>query len=184
LIDEMKAERARVPKELLGHSEEKGVRFIRPIVTGDETWIHHYDPEYKKQFMVYCHKESSPAPKKFKTKASAGKVMLTVFWNPKCVLLTDFLEKGARVNLELCIEDLKNVKKRFMRKKAEIYDILFEHDNARPHTSAATTDAIVCLGFTVLPHPAYSLDLAPSDFHLFPKGKEALRRKTSSLIKK
>jgi hypothetical protein len=37
LIDEMKAKRARVPRELLGHFEEKVVRFIWLIVTGDET---------------------------------------------------------------------------------------------------------------------------------------------------
>jgi hypothetical protein len=52
LTDEMKAERARVPRELLGHVEEKGARFIWPTVTGDETWGHHYDPENKKQSMV------------------------------------------------------------------------------------------------------------------------------------
>jgi len=80
LIDE----RARVPRELMGHFEEKSVRFMWLIVTGDETWVHHYDPENKKQSMVYCHKET-PATKQFETKASVGKVMLTVFWNPKCV---------------------------------------------------------------------------------------------------
>ena len=37
LTDEMKVEGARVPRELLGHSQEKGVGFIQPIVTGDET---------------------------------------------------------------------------------------------------------------------------------------------------
>jgi hypothetical protein len=42
--------------------------------------------------------KGSPAQKKFKTKASAGKVMLTVFWNSDGVVLTDFLEKGATVN--------------------------------------------------------------------------------------
>jgi hypothetical protein len=80
LIDEMKAERARVPRGLLGNFEEKGVRFIGLTAIGDETRVHHYDPENKKQSMVYCHKES-PAPKKFKTKASAGKIMFTVFRN-------------------------------------------------------------------------------------------------------
>jgi len=42
-------------------------------------------------------------------------------------------------------------------------------------TSAATRDAIQCLDFSVLPHPPYSSDLAPSDFHLFPKLKEHLK---------
>jgi hypothetical protein len=32
----------------------------------------------------------------------------------------------------------------------------------------------------VLPHPAYSLDLAPSDFHLFSRLKEDLRGQTFS----
>jgi len=42
--------------------------------------------------MEYHHKES-PQPKKFKTQASAGKVMVTVFWNSEHVVLADFLEK-------------------------------------------------------------------------------------------
>jgi hypothetical protein len=61
------------------------------------------------------------------------------------------------------------------RKGAEIDDILLEQDSARPCTSAATTDAIACLEFTLLPYPAYSLYLAPTNFHLFPKLKEDLR---------
>jgi len=51
-------------------------------------------------------------------------------------------------------------------------DVLLQQDGVRPHTIAATTDAIAHLGFTVLPHPACSPDLAPSDFHLFPNLKE------------
>jgi histone-lysine N-methyltransferase SETMAR len=31
------------------------------------------------------------------------------------------------------------------------------------------------LDFSVMPHPPYSPDLAPSDFHLFPKRKERLK---------
>lgn len=71
-----------------------------------------------------------------------------------------------------------------MREGAEIYDIWLQQDNARSHTSATTTEAIVRLGFTVLPYLAYSLDLAPSNFHLFPKLKETSGAKTPVLIKK
>jgi len=46
------------------------------------------------------------------------------------------------------------------------YETLLQHD-ARPHTSAATRDVIQHLDFSVLPHPLYNPDLAPSDFHLF-----------------
>lgn len=54
----------------------------------------------------------------------------------------------------------------------EIDDVLLQQDNVRPHTIAATTDDIARLGLAVLPRPTYSLDLAPSNFHLFPNLKE------------
>jgi hypothetical protein len=50
------------------------------IITGDESWVHHFEPGNKRQYMEYCHKDL-PAPKKFKTAPSAGKVMLTAFWD-------------------------------------------------------------------------------------------------------
>jgi len=57
---------------------EEGDQFLFNIVTGDESWIHHFDPEEKRLSMQYRH-TSSPPPKKFKTMPSAGKILLTVF---------------------------------------------------------------------------------------------------------
>jgi hypothetical protein len=45
---------------------------------GDESWVHHYDPEEKRQSAEYRH-PSSPQAKKFKTQPSAKKLLLTVF---------------------------------------------------------------------------------------------------------
>jgi hypothetical protein len=39
--------------------------FISRIVTQDETWVHHFDPESKKQSRPRKHPDSPP-PKKFK----------------------------------------------------------------------------------------------------------------------
>jgi hypothetical protein len=47
----------------------------------------------------------------------------------------------------------------------------FQHDNARLHTNDCSDSPT---GFTVLDH-SYSPDLAPLDFHLYPKLKEHLR---------
>jgi hypothetical protein len=70
---------------------------------------YHYDPDNKRQSMEYRHK-GSPAPNKCKTKASAEKLMLTVFWKAEGVVLTDFLENGATVNSERYIETLRTLK--------------------------------------------------------------------------
>lgn len=90
--------------------------------------------------------------------------MLTVFWNSEGAVLTDYLEKGARVNSECYTETIKYLlQKHITRKRAEIKDILLQQDNARPHVSPQ-----------LIPLSAYSLHLAFSDFHLFLKLKEDL----------
>ena len=88
-------------------------------MTGDETWVHHRDPENKIQRMEYRH-TGSPAPKKLKTKASAGRAILTVFWNYEGLALTDFLVKGAIVKSERYIETLQCLKSLSGRKGQKV----------------------------------------------------------------
>jgi len=56
--------------------------------------------------------------------------------------------------------------------------VLLQHDNARPHTARSTVATIQDLSFECLPHPRYSPDLAPSDFHVFEPLKEAMGGKS------
>ncbi|GBM63222.1 hypothetical protein AVEN_188257-1 [Araneus ventricosus] len=52
--------------------------------------------------------------------------------------------------------------------------VLSWDDNARHHTARGTKEHIRRLGWERLDHPAYMLDLTPSDFHLFPALKSVL----------
>jgi histone-lysine N-methyltransferase SETMAR len=72
---------------------------------------------------------------------------------------------------------LNKLNKRFQRVRPgkNPAEMLLQHDNARPHTCLRTREHITKLGWRVLPHPLYSPNLAPSDFHLFGSLKNALR---------
>ena len=45
------------------------------------------------------------------------------------------------------------------------------HDNTRPHLHKDVRELLDRYSLEVLPHPPYSPDMSPLDFHLFPKLK-------------
>jgi len=48
--------------------------FLSRLVTMDETWLYHYDPETKQQSMEWRY-SGSPRPKQFRVQKSAGKFL-------------------------------------------------------------------------------------------------------------
>ncbi|KAG5321152.1 MOS1T transposase, partial [Pseudoatta argentina] len=61
---------------------------------------------------------------------------------------------------------------RALKEKRPLYaqrhdKVILLHDNARPHVAKPVKTYLETLKWEVLPHPPYSPDIAPSDFHLF-----------------
>ena len=75
--------------------------FLLHLVTVDETLIHYYEPENKAQSRQWVG-PGSLRPRKFKTQQSAGKVIVTVFWDAKGVIMLDFLPKRSTITSVLC----------------------------------------------------------------------------------
>jgi hypothetical protein len=97
----------------------------------------------------------SLAPKEFKTKVSAGRAMLSVFWNYEGLALTDFLIKGATVKSESYIETLQCFKNLSGRRGQKVMISCFNKAISglvRTET-VAITDTIARLVFILLPHP-------------------------------
>jgi histone-lysine N-methyltransferase SETMAR len=114
---------------------------------------------------------SSPSTKKFKVTStpSAGKVILNEFLDSQGVLLAHFQKRGENVNLASYCEVLLKLRDAIRRKPSSQLErgVLLHRDNARTHTALATQERIQELKWQLLDHPPYSLDLDPSDFHLF-----------------
>jgi hypothetical protein len=77
-------------------------QILQRIVTADETWLHHYEPESKAQSVAWK-RPISPEAKKFKSQLSASKTMLTLFWDMEDAILVHFTPKGETVNNQICI---------------------------------------------------------------------------------
>jgi histone-lysine N-methyltransferase SETMAR len=156
--------------------EAEGEEFLRRIVTGDETWVHHFEPQSKAESMTWKHPQS-PVTKKFKVARSAGKIMATVFWDMEGVLLVDYTPKGETINAAAYEQSLMRLKSAIRRKRPGLLrsGVLLLHDNARPHVANKIKGLLQGWRWEVIDHPPYSPDLAPSDFHLFGKLKKNLR---------
>jgi histone-lysine N-methyltransferase SETMAR len=92
LTEEHKRNRQHICSSLLERYSREGDNFLNRIITGDETWVHHYEPETKWQSMRWKH-TSSPSSKKFKSQSSAGKPLLMVFWDSQGPILEHYMEK-------------------------------------------------------------------------------------------
>jgi len=150
----------------------------------DETWLYHYDPETKQQSMEWRQSGSqqppTPRQKKIQVQKSTGKFLASIFWDQDGILLIDYLPKGLTINAEYyssLLVQLKDILKEKCRRKVT-KRVLFMHDNAPAHWALATQKKLAYLGFQCLDHSPYFLDLAPSDYHLFPGLKKLKGRHT------
>ncbi|KAG5318939.1 MOS1T transposase, partial [Pseudoatta argentina] len=137
-------------------------------------------------------KERSGAPKKFQDKeleqfldedpsqtlSELGKV-LQVDESPVSKRLKGLgmiREQGHWVPYELITEDRYRLQlmrlSRALKEKRPLYaqthdKVILLHDNVRPHVAKPVKTYLETLKWEALPHPPYSPDIVPSDFHLF-----------------
>ena len=167
-------QRVESSQELLEVYNANPEDFHTHLVTGDETWLHHWDPDTKKESMQWK-RPGSPPPKKFCTQPSASKVMAMVFWDSKGIILIDYKPAGTSITGEYYANVIKQLRVAIKEKRRGklAAGVLLLHDNAPVHKSRVAQVAIrEC---EQLNHPPYSPDLAPSDYYLFRNLKSHLR---------
>ena len=146
--------------------------FWRRFVMVDETGIHHYTPETNQQ-SKHSVVPGECEPKKAKTVSSARKVMATVFWDAKRIILIDYLRKGQIITGKYYATLLSRLHGKLQTERPNLAHkkILFHRDHASTYTFAVLMAKLHELEFKRFHHIPYSPDLASSDFFLFPNLK-------------
>jgi len=114
------------------------------------------------------------APNISESKNSLENFSPQFFWDQDGILFIHYLSKGQTTNTEyysFLLVQLKDNLKEIRRGKFTKW-VLFLHDNALAHRALATQKKLAYLGFHCLDHPPHSPDLAPSDYHVFPRLKK------------
>lgn len=140
--------------------------FLNRLITVDEKWVLY---DNRKRGYVWVDKSSPPSgfPK---PDLHPKKTMLTVWWCRKGVIHHSFEPSGHSVTSESYCRDLDIMFEKLRLLWPAVVNrggpILLQ-DNAPPHSSRLTRLKLSQLGIEVLPHPPYSPDLSPTDYHLF-----------------
>lgn len=152
-------------EQLLERQKRKG--FLHQIVTGDEKWIHYDNPKRRKSWV----KPGQPSTSTAKSNIHGSKLMLCIWWDQRGVIYYELLKPNETITGERYRTQLMRLTRALKEKRPEYGDrhdkIIFLHDNARPHVAKPVKTYIETTKWEVLPHPPYSPDIAPSDYHLF-----------------
>jgi [histone H3]-lysine36 N-dimethyltransferase SETMAR len=152
-------------------------RFFKLLVTCDEKWVFLRSHRAGRQWLS-AGEIPDPVPKRDRFEK---KVMLSVFWNVDGPLYWELIPDGRTINSDVYCTQLRRVydilKERYSAVVNRGKGLLLQ-DNAKPHTWKKTTETLESLeGVELLPHPPYSPDLSPSDYHLFRSMSHYLGRK-------
>lgn len=141
--------------------------FLHRIVTGDEKWVYYDNPKRKKSWTS----PGEPATSIAKPNIHGKKLLLCIWWDQGGILYYELLQPGETVTANRYKNQLIQLRHQIAVKRPQWANrhekLIFLHDNARPHVAKSIKDALDEFKWEVLPHPPYSPDIAPSDYHLF-----------------
>ncbi|XGW15056.1 hypothetical protein V3C99_000940 [Haemonchus contortus] len=106
--------------------------------------------------------------------------MVVVWWSAAGLIHHSFLDPGETITAERYCQDIDEMHRKLQLMSPGLVERkgpVLLHDNARPYVAQTTLKKLNELGYETMPHPAYSSDLAPTDYQVFKHLDNFLREK-------
>ena len=175
LTEHQKKERVRICKQNLANFESNRWR-LYDVITGDESWFYHRKISSKQSNASWV-SEGEKARTVVRRGRFDRKTMFSIFFKSNGPVCITYLEGGKTIDHETYIDSCLKPIVSFIneqRPQSSTKNIKFHHDNARPHIHKNVISFLESNKFTIMEHPPYSPDLAPSDYWLFSYIKQRL----------
>jgi histone-lysine N-methyltransferase SETMAR len=169
--------------------KNEGNAVLDHILMVDESWMHSFDPQLRRQNVDWC-AQLSPRKKIAWRSQDALKVMHVIFFSRKGLVLDYPVPIGMTVNGQYYCALLQDKVRRSLHcQQSEPLErgVILLQDNATPHGHHDVKKLVQLWGWVVLAHPPYSPDLALCDYWFFACVKEhlwvsSLNQKTISTL--
>ena len=166
LTDEQKQSRVRLALQVIEKYDKCDPRHLEEIVTGDETWIYHFQPDSKAKNKVWVSSEGD-GPVIARRCKTSNCMLYAIFFDSKGPALQIPDAKDSSVTGKFYGESVLTELVDFCQKRRPrtgVSGIKLLHDNAPAHKSATVQEYLKESGLDVLDHPPYSPTCPPLTF--------------------
>ena len=163
LTDEQKQSLVTLALQVIEKYDKCNPRHLEEIVTGDETWIYHFQPDSKAKNKVWVSSEGDRPVIACHCKTS-NHMLYAIFFDSKGPVLQIPIPKGSSVTGKLYRESVLTQLVDFYQKRRPhtgVCGIKLLHDKVPAHKSATVQEYLKESGLDVLGHPPNSPGLSP-----------------------
>ena len=147
------------------------------FLTGDETWVHMFEPQRRADNKQWKRKDKNKRPCIAKRTISSKKMLYAIFFNSSGPVVQVPSPSGHTISGRFYKNSVLKTVKEFYNKKRPSKGwpgVHLLHDNASSHKCEVVKSFLASEKVKVLNHPPYSPDLSHCDFFLFPMLKKML----------
>ena len=178
LSDTNKRDRVTCAENIIAIFAQHSIDYLmQHWATEDESWFLYETALTKRDNMAWCH-PTQPKPTVIRPQLTNKKTLLLLAFTGDRKISGDVCAPGETVTSERYVDFILSTgeKWRHVRHHPKMLrELLWQHDNARPHTSKYTTEFLQHRGVSIIKQSAYSPDLNQCDRWVFKFLKHSFR---------